>query len=727
MTRADLLALTTDALVVLANRGLVKRAARDLDGVPPVAVAADGTVEATFADGARATLPPGHGLDTATCTCGAPGVCRHRIGAVLAYQRDHATAPSASGAPEPPEAPPGWPGSVTDEELTARFGARVLAEARRSLAGGVVARVRRPTPAEPAATVETPAATVRFLVPGELGFVDCDARAEARDALVVLAVWAFRRADAEHPDDREAVVELSSPAAGAVAAPAAVPTTAVRELLRAGVVSADEVLTGALRRDQDACERARLRWPAAALGELVEQLAAYRTRSAHHDPPRVAELIAELCAREHAAASAPARVLGTEEPEETPLRQVRLVALGCRVGREPGAPDEPGADTAEVFLAHPTAETVLAVRHRWPDGARGVAGGRGGAGGVAGGGGGSGGMSGGWGGAGGAASGGGGAGGVAGGWGGSGGAAGGGGGPGGAAGGGGSGGVAGGRGGSGGASAGIAPGSRRIAGVTLAALAAGNVVSETAVRGAGRVVRFRAGRLVGTTVSPLGGSWADLPAAVRPPSVAAALEVLAALPPRLVRSRVAAELVRVLPIAEVRQVRYLAGAQRLEAVVADPDGGTATVGLTHRAAAPGALDALAGALAEGPVAVSGAIRRARGGLVVDPYALQTPAGVVVLDLAAADGTVPPAGGAPEREPLAAAVEDAMAVLAEAAHRGLSRLPPSMPARAERAAAALSGVGLTRCAAALTDWSSAPTDPATWLRAEVRLLVAAELH
>lgn len=622
--RADLLALTTDALASLANRGLVKRATRDLDGVPPVTEAGDGTVEVTFADGAAVTLPPGHGLDTAACTCGAPGVCRHRIGAVLAYQRDR------SAEPAPAVAPPGWPGSVTDEELTTQFGARTVASARRRLASGFTARVRRAT-----TTVETPAATVRFLVPGELGFIDCDARADTRDTLVVLAVWAFRRADETLPDEAEVTVELSSPAAR----PATVPLTAVGELLRAGVGSADEVLTAALRREQEACERANLRWPAAALAELVEQVRAYRSRSAEHEPVRVAELITELYAREHAAAVAPSRALGTEEPAETPLRQVRLVALGCRVGREPDA------DTAEVFLAHPGTETVLAVRQRWPratNGATEVA-------------------------------------------------------------------------------------ARRVAGATVAALAAGNVVSEAAVRSAGRVVRFGAGRLARTTVSPVGESWADLPPALRPPSVAAVSELLAGLPPRFVRARVAAELVRVLPVADVRQVRYLAGAQRLEAVIADADGHTATVGLTHRAAAPGALDALAGALAAGPTAVSGVVRRARGGLVIEPYAIQTGNGVVVPDLADADGTMPPASGRPEREPLAAAIEDALVLLAEGAHRGLSRLPASMADRGTDAAAGLFRVGLSRCAAAVTSWAGATGDPRAWTRAVIRLMTAAELH
>ncbi len=622
--RADLLALTTDALAGLANRGLVKRATKELDTVPPVTAADDGTVEVSFADGTTVTLPPGHGLDTASCTCGAPGICRHRIGAVLAYQRDHAAAPADAAVPA------GWPGSVTDDELTARFGARTLTAARRMVSGGLTARVRRP-----AMTVETPSATVRFLVPGELGFVDCDARAEARDALVVVAVWAFRHADAHQPDDPDVTVDLAGQTDQPVPAELAGVAATAGELLRTGVVSADEVLVAALRREHAACERANLRWPAAALADLIDQLTAYGTRSAQHDPVRVAELIAELHARHHAAGQAPTRVLGTDEPAETPLRQVRLIALGCRVGRD--ADD----DTAEVFLAHPGTETVLAVRHRWA-----------------------------------------------------------------------------------GRSGPIA--SRRIAGTTLESLAAGNVVSEAAVRSAGRVVRFGAGRLARTTVSPLGESWAELPKTLRP-SITEALAQLTGLPPRVVRPRVAAELVRVVPVAEVRQVRYLAGAQRLDAVVADADGAVATVSLAHRAAAPGALDALADALAREPVAVSGAIRRARGGLVVSPYAVRTADGVVVPDLVAAAGGVPPAARQADADPLAVAIGDGLVLLAEAAHRGLARLPPTVAERAVAVADVLSRVGLSRCGAAVKAWVGDPGDAAMWLRAEIRLLTADELR
>lgn len=92
---------------------------------------------------------------------------------------------------------------------------------------------------------------------------------------------------------------------------------------------------------------------------------------------------------------------------------------------------------------------------------------------------------------------------------------------------------------------------RRIAGTTLASLAAGNVVSEAAVRSAGRVMRFGTGRLGHTKVSPVGESWTELPPALRQPSVTAALAQITGLSPRLVRPKVAAELVWVLPVAPV--------------------------------------------------------------------------------------------------------------------------------------------------------------------------------
>ncbi|KJS63871.1 hypothetical protein VM95_01235, partial [Streptomyces rubellomurinus] len=110
-TRPDLLALDAGTLASLANRGLVKRAAREVaagDGPVPV-LDPDGTLRGTCPDGSVVALPPGTGLDGGSCTCGAPGVCRHRIALVLAHQGAAADATSdaaaASEGPAPADPP----------------------------------------------------------------------------------------------------------------------------------------------------------------------------------------------------------------------------------------------------------------------------------------------------------------------------------------------------------------------------------------------------------------------------------------------------------------------------------------------------------------------------------------------------------------------------------------------------------------------------------------------
>ncbi|MFB9839740.1 hypothetical protein ACFFNX_47110, partial [Actinoallomurus acaciae] len=200
MTRADLLALDTDALIALANRGLVKRATRELDAgtVPALSTDTDGTVRGRFPDGVEVAFPVGAGLDTASCTCPATGVCRHRIGLVLAYQRE--TEPAAPGAAKE------WsPGSIDDETLRQVLGTRALTAARRRRAAGYSAYVHRDTPTP---WVELPTCTVRFLVPGELGYAHTDAAGPEHGEAIALAVWAFREADEHAPGEQEVRLDL---------------------------------------------------------------------------------------------------------------------------------------------------------------------------------------------------------------------------------------------------------------------------------------------------------------------------------------------------------------------------------------------------------------------------------------------------------------------------------------------------------------------------------------
>lgn len=280
---------------------------------------------------------------------------------------------------------------------------------------------------------------------------------------------------------------------------------------------------------------------------------------------------------------------------------------------------------------------------------------------------------------------------------------------------------------------------RRLAGVPLRSLAAGSVITESASRSASRVVRLLPNRVARTSVTPLGPrAWEDLPAAVTARGLAALDRQLAELPPRLIRPRVEAELVRAVPIAEVRAVGYDPGDQRLDAVIADAEGTTATVSATYHAAGPAALDSLADALSGTygtPRFVSGSVHRATGGITVRPLAVLTDEGPVLPDLAPGDGdtalaTSPQDATDPE-DALAHAVRGALAVCAEAAHQGLGHLAPGVRTRLADTVAALSAVGLRTTAGLLASLASASAadDPersaATWVAAQIRLLTLAE--
>ncbi|MEU8344469.1 hypothetical protein AB0C74_22445 [Spirillospora sp. NPDC048832] len=679
VVRADLLSLTPDALAALANRGLVKRAAKDLDAGngPEVAVSPDGGVDGAFPDGTRTSLPAGAGLDAATCSCAATGTCRHRICLVLAYQRTAEAGPpgapesgAASGAEagaeteSAPEAgpaagsadasgPPWSPGAFDDDALARVLGQRALTAARRAFRAGYSAKLRRPTAEDPVAHAELPSCTVRFLVPGELGYVHTDAVAAMRGEVTVLAAWAFRAADERGLTGTEVRLDVGgAPGAARGDCGAALDTALdlAGGLLLEGAANAGPVPAAALGRTAADLAGRGMHWPAAALEDLAAQLTAHHERRADHDPALVAELLAEIHAR-HRAAAGPDRTqaLGTDERAETPLRRVRLVGLGCRVA---GTDD---SRTADIYLADAGTGVVLVLRRRWdvPDGER---------------------------------------------------------------------------------LTGADLAGRRVLGVPLRSLAASNVVSESASRSAGRVVRVTAGRIAKTTVTPLGDAWHSLPAALLVRDLAAEARALDALPPRLVRPRVAAELVRAVEIAEVRGIGYHPGAQRLEAVVADAAGTAAVVSADYSPHRPAALDALAAALEDGPRLVAGTVRRDRGGIVIDPFAVMTGSGAVVPDLTPGDGTAaldapPPAAG----DPLTRALAEALAAGAEAAHRGLLYATPGLRERIARTGRDLERAGLRAAAAAVADLAAAlaADDPhrtvRAWATAHIRLLTTAELR
>jgi len=617
--RPDLLALTEDALAALANRGLVKRAVKELEAGqgPSVSIAADGTVSGVHPDGTTSRLPVGAGLAAAMCSCPATGVCRHLVATVLAYQRQAGTDQSTVEVWSPAE--------FTDAELSALLGARLWAAAGRTRRAGYPAVVHRATPQRPEPSVELPTCTVRFLVPHDLSYARTDAAAGSAQEAIALAVWAFRVADELFPDAPDC--EVSVGGSGAVATDGLEAAVAlVADVLREGFVHLGPTYAATLASVARDLDHRGLRWPQLAVLDLAEQLSAYQRRAAHHRPERVADLLAEIVARYRCAVTTSgllARVLGTEEPAETPLRRVRLTGLGCRVT---GTDNERSGDErrVDIYLAAHDTGQVLVLRRDWPVTATGAE---------------------------------------------------------------------------------LA--SRRVGSATVQAFARGSVVTESARRSANRMLRLAADTVGRTTVTPSGGNWDTLPPSLLVRDLAAAARELADAPPRMIRPRVEAESVRAVVIDRVESIGYQPGDQRLDAVITDPLGGRAVVSLHHDSVTPGALDALAEGLAAGPRFLSGALRRSQGQLIIEPFALVVGSTVVVPSLAPGDGSTALAmGETVVTDPLAAALDEGLALLAELAHRGLRHAPVSIDERLHRAADGLHRVGLARCAEAVQDLATA---------------------
>lgn len=372
--RADLLTLDVESLIVLSNTGLVKRAQKEVGSglVPTLREDADGTLHASFKDGANTRLPPGVALRATTCTCGA-AVCRHRVAAVLAYHRLHGAASMASAAGAAGGSggvgsgvasgaaggraggaaaiAPWNPGELSDEDLDrAAPAGRALAE--RAIRGSCIARVVpgvRPV-------VELPTSTVQFLVPRNLAFAKCDCSKAGGCEHVVLAVWAFRA----KPEG--GVVELGAPPSNR-SAETHLDATEAALLAIAACGMADTRIAHDLREARAAAEHAKLVWIADALRDLELQKEAYDRQSALFRASTCAALVAELGARVRASRSprdVPARwILGADEERETRLDQIRLTGLGARLEAD-GA-----RRIAWLYFAERDTKSVLVLRKEW--------------------------------------------------------------------------------------------------------------------------------------------------------------------------------------------------------------------------------------------------------------------------------------------------------------------------------------------------------------------------
>jgi hypothetical protein len=354
MPRADLLALSPDDLAALTNRGIVKRAQRELDEDEvkgELSETAEGDVTVKWSDGPESRLPARIPLPEANCTCEALGLCRHIVRAVLFYQR-HTPAESSE-----------WdPGAIVDEALTPFFQRRQLTRLRQQFDEGLLVELLRGS--KPTARFHDPACVVRFQVPGELRYALCDCAADARPCVhVPLALWAFRRMA---PADRVAILSTSPQSP-----PPPVETldridAMLSEHLEQGVSGSSPAWKDRLVRLEQDCLSAGLTWPADIVGELIVQQEGYTSHDARFAPDEVVELIGELHARAQAircdsGALPQLLIRGTRGDCRTDLKKTNFVGLGCgvRVGRRRAV--------LTAFMQDEKTGTMSAVTKSFPD------------------------------------------------------------------------------------------------------------------------------------------------------------------------------------------------------------------------------------------------------------------------------------------------------------------------------------------------------------------------
>jgi hypothetical protein len=261
---------------------------------------------------------------------------------------------------------------------------------------------------------------------------------------------------------------------------------------------------------------------------------------------------------------------------------------------------------------------------------------------------------------------------------------------------------------------------RRVAGVPLHQLAAGQVLTASALRRANGVLDI-GGTARKTGVLPLSPSaWDMLAEPLRQRGIAALTRHLASLPPDFVRPRHCAGAVRILAAnaLAVRGWYWDAAAQILHADLAEGSVETGSVeeeeesgpalhlALPHRAAAPHAVDALAHALLGawgGLRAVAGPVRLLAGQATMSPLALLTEQRAVALQVEAAPPPVAlPPGAAAETRGWRALAGDTLQWLTHLLRQGLRHQAGNLAKQIQERSERLADAGLRHAARRLRD-------------------------
>lgn len=331
--RADLMSLTLDDLIVLSNRGTVKRVQREIEAHEfsvTITETPEGTVTFVWSDEVTCTLTPQTPLAGGQCTCPALGLCRHLLRSVLAYQAwVHTEQPNATLQ----EVIPWNPGLISDTILEEIYRKPLLKRLRQQFDDGHVIELLRT--GKPTARFYTLPFTVRFLVREDVHYTTCNCAEPAPCSHVPLAVWGFRLLDEAQMGG---IVETGRHKQ-------VIPEDTLHEihqflhdLAELGLTGINSTLLSRLKHLSQRCREQVLLWHADILDEMSAEYAYYTAHDARFDPTHFATLIGELLIRSRGvrSQSVPAAfVRGIPADKAAESGTGHLVGIGSEASFQP--------------------------------------------------------------------------------------------------------------------------------------------------------------------------------------------------------------------------------------------------------------------------------------------------------------------------------------------------------------------------------------------------------